>query len=146
MSVIDWFKNIKDKDIHSFISFDICEFYSSITEDLLDKAILWARQYVNISDQQESIIKHARKSLLFNDGKTWKKQNSNVTFDVSMGSYDGAEVCELVGLFILNSLSKKFGNDNVGLYRDNGLVLLKGPNALQIKLERNYISCLKSYN
>ena len=126
MSVIDWFKNIKDKDIHSFISFDICEFYPSITEDLLDKAISWARQYVNIPDKQESIIKHARKSLLFNDGKTWKKRNINVTFDVSMGSYDGAEVCELVGLFILNSLSKKFGNDNVGLYRDDGLVLLKG--------------------
>ena len=123
MSVIDWFKNIKDKDKHSF---DICEFYPSITEDLLDKAISWARQYVNISDQQESIIKYARKSLLFNDGKTWKKRNSNVTFDVSMGSYDGAEVYELVGLFILNSLSKKFGNDNVGLCRDDGLVLLKG--------------------
>ena len=90
MSVIHWFKNIKDKDKHSFISFDLCEFYPSITEDLLDKAISWARQYVNISDQQESIIKHAGKSLLFNDGKTWKKRNSNVTFDVSMESYDGA--------------------------------------------------------
>ena len=56
----------------------------------------------------------------------WIKRNSNVTFDVSMGSYDGEEVCELVGLFILNSLSKKLGNDNVALYRDDGLVLLKG--------------------
>ena len=43
-----------------------------------------------------------------------------------MGSYDGAEVCELVGLFILNSLSEKFRSGNAGLYRDDGLVLLKG--------------------
>ena len=56
----------------------------------------------------------------------WIKRNSNVTFDVSMGSYDWEEVCELVGLFILNSLSKKLGNDNVALCRDDGLVLLKG--------------------
>ncbi len=43
-----------------------------------------------------------------------------------MGSYDGAEICELVGLFILNELSKSLGKDRVGLYRDDGLVLLRG--------------------
>ena len=40
-----------------------------------------------------------------------------------MGSYDGAEICELVGLFILNSLQTLFGKD-VGLYRDDGLAVL----------------------
>ena len=39
-SVIKWFKNIKDKRKHSFVSFDITELYRSITEDLLDKAVL----------------------------------------------------------------------------------------------------------
>ena len=39
-----------------------------------------------------------------------------------MGSYDGAEVCELVGLFILNSLAKKCG-------KDDGLILLSGTSA-----------------
>jgi hypothetical protein len=43
-----------------------------------------------------------------------------------MGSYDGAEVCELVGLFILNSLTEKYWKDYIGLYRDDGLILLKG--------------------
>ena len=47
-------------------------------------------------------------------------------FDVSMGSFDGAEVCELVGLFILNTQSAMFGADKVGLYRDDGLILLPG--------------------
>ncbi len=36
-----------------------------------------------------------------------------------MGSYDGAEICELVGLFISNKLGQKFGKENIGLYRDD---------------------------
>ena len=46
-----------------------------------------------------------------------------------MGSFDGAEVCELIGLFILDSLAKKYGKDRVGLYRDDGLILLRGTSA-----------------
>jgi hypothetical protein len=37
-----------------------------------------------------------------------------------MGSYDGAETCELVGCYILSILTKKYGQ-NIGLYRDDGL-------------------------
>ena len=129
LSVIDWFKNIKNKPGHSFLSFDVAEFYPSITEELLDKAITWARGYVNIDDKQINVIKHARKSLLFSDGKTWIKQQNNSLFDVTMGSFDGAEVCELIGLFILNSLAKEYGKDRVGLYRDDGLILLRGTSA-----------------
>ncbi len=40
-----------------------------------------------------------------------------------MGSYDGAEICELIGLFILNTLQDRFGK-NVGLYRDDGLAVV----------------------
>ena len=38
-----------------------------------------------------------------------------------MGSYDGAELCELVGLYILNKLKDLYGIDTCGLYRDDGL-------------------------
>ena len=41
------------------------------------------------------------------------------------GSYDGAEICELVGLFTLNHLGKTFGKENMGLYRDDGLAIIK---------------------
>ena len=57
------------------------------------------------------------------ENRSWFKRNGNAMFDVTMGSYDGAEVCELVGIFILNILAKLFGKSNVGLYRDDGLVL-----------------------
>ena len=48
-----------------------------------------------------------------------------------MGSYDGAEVCELIGLFLLQQLSSMININSVGLYRDDGLSALKltGPQA-----------------
>ena len=39
-----------------------------------------------------------------------------------MGSFDGAETCELVGGFLLSQLQTKFG-DKIGLYRDDGLAV-----------------------
>ena len=42
-----------------------------------------------------------------------------------MGSYDGAEVCDLVGLFMFNILAEKFGKENIGVYRDDGLAVIK---------------------
>ena len=49
-------------------------------------------------------------------------------FDVAMGPYDGAEVCEIVGLFLLNSLANKFDKNCVRWYRDVELPLLKNIN------------------
>ena len=37
-----------------------------------------------------------------------------------MGSFDGAETCELVGCYLLSRLTQKYGK-NIGLYRDDGL-------------------------
>ena len=42
-------------------------------------------------------------------------------FDITMGAYHGAEVCEIVGLYILNNMRQHFPNINFGLYRDDGL-------------------------
>ena len=127
--VIEWFGNMKDKERHSFISFDIVDFYPSISEKRLDQALSWASNLATISDNDISILKHARKSLLFNTGKTWTKEDSEGLFDVTMARHDGAEICELVGLFILNHLSKKFGKESIGLYRDDGLALIKSKSA-----------------
>ena len=45
-----------------------------------------------------------------------------------MGSLDGAETCELVGLYLLNSLRKEITQEDVGLYRDDGLMIVKNAN------------------
>jgi len=41
-----------------------------------------------------------------------------------MGSYDGAETCELVGTYMLSLITPKF-KGQVGLYRDDGLAVCK---------------------
>ena len=41
-----------------------------------------------------------------------------------MGTYEGAEICELVGLYIVCFLGKVYGFQNVGLYQDDGLACL----------------------
>ena len=51
-----------------------------------------------------------------------EKGESN--FDVSMGAYDGAEVCELIGVFMSSLLSKHMKKNHIGLYRDDGLTVL----------------------
>ena len=77
------------------------------------------------------MIFHCHRSLLFHDNKSWIKKDSSGYFAVTMRSYNGAEVCVLAGLFMLNELSKKFDKDNIGLYRDNGLSVFKNHNGHQ---------------
>ena len=43
------------------------------------------------------MIMPLRKTLLFSDGEPLVKKDEENDFDVPMGCYDGAEVCELVG-------------------------------------------------
>ena len=127
-SVIEWFTNLVRKTKLKFIKFDVVEFYRSITETLLTNSITWAKTKTTISQEDEAIIMHARKSLLFSEGDTWTKQNGEL-FDVTMGSYDGAEVCELVGLFLLDEMAALIPPEAMGLYRDDGLaaVEMSGP-------------------
>ena len=119
-AVINWFKSIENKQQFSFICFDIEEFYSSISQDLLNKALYFASNYDNITTDERNIIIHAKNSILIHKHTPWQKKG-NTTFDVTMGSYDGAETCELVGSFLLSQLQDL--NINVGLYRDDGLAI-----------------------
>ena len=63
----------------------------------------------------------SRKTLLFSKKVSWVKKERDEDFDVPMGCYDGAEVCEIVGSYILNLLGNTLDKDLVGLYRDDGL-------------------------
>jgi hypothetical protein len=74
----------------------------------------------------------AKKSVLFSRNQTWrKKEYRDSLFDVTMGSFDGAETCELVGLFLLSKLPPEYRN-YIGLYRDDGLVAFdKQPRAIE---------------
>ena len=56
-SIIEWFRNIEDKKNCTFIKSDIREFYPSITESILDKALLFAKQHPDISNDNTRLIK-----------------------------------------------------------------------------------------
>ena len=78
---VNWWWNTKSR----FIKFDIVEFFSSISEELLNHSISFARSITTISDSVINIIHHSRKSLIF-DRSAWVKKRSNSLFDVTMGS------------------------------------------------------------
>ena len=126
-TVINWFKNIQDKNKYKFMIFDIKDFYPSISKKLLDNALKFANEHTHINNEDLKIIQHARKSLLYNKNIPWQKKDTNL-FDVAMGSYDGAEICDLTGLFHLYQISRKFNKNDIGLYRDDGLAVFKNIN------------------
>ena len=105
-SVIEWFKNIRNKRNASFFVFDIESFYPSISLNLLEDAINFAKTVCNISGHDIAIIMQARRTLLFNNGEPWVKKVGNEEFDVPMGCFDGAEICELVGIYNIYQLKK----------------------------------------
>ena len=70
---ISWFNKIEHKASCKFIQCDIVDFYPSITEELLNKAIIFAKNTVHITDKEFEIIMHAKKSLLFNEDSSWVK-------------------------------------------------------------------------
>ena len=122
--VIKWFNKIESKSEYKFIIFDIKDFYPSIKKKLLTDALKFAEEITNISEEDMKIIYHSRKSLLFNENQAWMKKEGEL-FDVTMGAYDGAEVCELIGIFMLHKLSTQYKKGDIGLYRDDGLAILK---------------------
>lgn len=126
MDVLQWFNNTETSSKSTFITFDIINFYPSINEKLLLNAVEFADKFDLISPIEKEIILHTKKSLLFSNQEAWeKKGGENGAFDVTMGSYDGAETCELVTTFLLHQMKEKIG-ENIGLYRDDGLAVING--------------------
>ena len=49
-----------------------------------------------------------------------------------MGAYAGEEVCEVVGTFLLDKISEKYGENSIGLYRDDGLSVFKNKSGTEV--------------
>ena len=65
---------IEEKRKYKFIAFNIKDSYRSIKETLLIKAINFAEKLVNIISKDKVIIKHAKKSLLYDNRELWMKK------------------------------------------------------------------------
>ena len=138
--LLTWYNNLNEKQTLYFISFDICSFYPSITEELLRKAIEHASKYTNISEDEKEVLFHTCKSLLFHKGEAWQKKGGSL-FDIGMGGYAGAEKCDLVGLYLLSLLKQVI--KEVGLFRDDGLAVTSLTPFQNEKLKQDIIRIFK---
>ena len=118
------FEEYEKNDRCSFIKYDIREFYPSITERTLDRALNLAKEYMVIPLDKVEIIKHCCKTLLYYEDSIWIKKGEGGNFDDSIGAYDGAEICELVGCVLLYSINKIMDPSSHGFYHNDGLIIV----------------------
>ena len=136
--VLQWFRKIDGKKSKSFFKFDVDAFYPSISKELLMKSLKFAQEEHNvvITKKDIEVILHAHETFLFHGGKTWVKKGDSGRFDVPMGSFNGAETCELVGLFLLSQMTSGsepiFSPNEVGLYRDDGLAVIPSGRSIRV--------------
>ena len=81
------------------------------------KAVMWVRQFVDISDEEIDIIVETKKSILYMNGEFWTKKG-DTNFDVDQGGFDSADI---VGLFLLSEIEKLNLKADVGKFCDDGL-------------------------
>ena len=65
---------------------------------------------------------------------------------LSVGAHGGAEMCKLVGTYMLNLLSKKYNKNDFALYCDVGLAVFeikRGPQSEQVK--KNILKIFKEH-
>ena len=146
-AVISWFQKIPRKDKCKFLKFDIVDVYRFITEGLLTKLLEFAQNYAEFDEHTANIIMPCRQSILFSNGNLWSKKSSP-QFDVAMGFFDGAEVCESVGLYMLHHLSFIIEDKmNIGLYRDDDSATFKAtPGPKTDRIRKKIEDLFKNHN
>ena len=129
-----------------WVKFDVEAFYPSISKTLLNKAITYATSLTSVTKEKEDIIYQCRKGILVGPNNTLWQKVSNPEFDMSMGSEDGAEVCELVGFFMLNNLEEIMPKENFGIYRDDGLSVVEGGGPQVERIKKKIIQLFKAHD
>ena len=123
---------------------NIKEYYPSIIEETLDKTFVFASNHTTVSLEDICIIKHSRKSLIFHLEQAWNKKESSSYFAITMDSYDGAELCELIKIFMQLVLQDIINKEVLGLYRDNGLSVHNKVNSQKMdKIRKRMIKVFK---
>ena len=99
--------------------------------------------YIYITVEQYEIILACRKTVLKNNDSTWVK-NGLDNFDVPMGGYDSSQIADLVGLYILDILTRIISPQQVGIYRDDGLLYIPNSNGpLSSSIQKRIIRAFK---
>ena len=72
------------------------------------------------------------------------KRCGDEDFDVTMVYYDGGDVSELVGSYLLKKVSNIVDKKSIGLYRDDGLAILQKLSGPQIERKRKDTKMFKT--
>ena len=80
-----------------------------------------------------------KKNFIISWSNTMGKKEENVDFDVPMECYDGTEICEVTGSYILYLLSDILHKNQLGLYRDDGLASEENLSGTEIERLRKHI-------
>ena len=60
--------------------------------------------------------------------------------------YDSAEVCEVVGTFLLDKITEKYDKNSNGLYRDDALTVFKNKSSTQLeRIKKNLQKTFKDF-
>ena len=84
--MVKWLYQLEEKANKSFLCFDITDFLSSISGEVLTKALSFTKLHSCILQEELEIIFHSQMLLLFNNGKTYVKKENNNLFEVIVGS------------------------------------------------------------
>ena len=144
---IDWFTKIKDKTNNkTLLKADIKEFYPSITEKVIKRALEFMKSKgIIVSKENIDVILKAKYQVATSLGIDWVKKNS--PFDNSMGAKDSCELCELVGLFLLGKTKERLETEkknstlsiSIALYRDD-LILAIQKHGKSINMAKSELS------
>ena len=129
--------------IHILILID-CFITYNHPPTLLDQALEWATNYVDITPQQKKIIHQASQSFLYFGGQPWVKKGDD-NFDIGMGAYHGAQACEVVGLFIMSRLTE-IPDMKAIIYRDDVLATTSATARQQEKMKQKIVSVFAEYS
>ena len=76
VEVLKWFKNINNKNMFTFMKFDVVQFYTSISKILFINSIEFQKKNIDVSNDQIKIILHSCKTTIFFNDECWIKNNS----------------------------------------------------------------------
>lgn len=83
--------------------------------------------------------------LTYNKKHVFKKDNNN-QLDMPESSIFGAEICDLISLYVLDSQKHIYITNKIGLYKDDNLTLIEGKDSQYLKNKNiktiNYLKIL----
>ena len=67
------------------------------------------------------------------------KKDDDEDFDVLMGGYEGTEICEVIGTYLLYQIDNVISKENIGLCKDDGLGMFNNVSGPDVERKKKYL-------